>query len=104
MVLANKWRGVDAVVYQVRIDTGGGNQVPKRKQGTIALVWHGQSGRVGGVVVVGALAHWDYSMGRVEPRYEKRGGPETQKATTVEVVAFADVGDGWRFLVARHGA
>lgn len=82
MVLANKGRGVDTVINQVCIDTCRGNQMPKRKQGTVSLVWRGQSGRVRGVDVVRALAHWEYSMG-VEPRYGKKGGPETQTATRV---------------------
>jgi hypothetical protein len=34
----------------------------------------------------------------------ERNRPETQKATTVGVVAFAGFGSIWRFLVARHGA
>lgn len=51
MVLANKWRGVDAVINQVCIDTCSGNQMPKQKQGTVSLVWRGQSGRIGDVVV-----------------------------------------------------
>ena len=58
MVLANERCGVDAVINQVCIDTCSGNQMPERKQGTVSLVWRGESGRVGGVVVVRALAHW----------------------------------------------
>jgi len=101
VVLANKWRWVDAVINQVCIDTCRGNQMPKRKQGTVSLVWRGQSGRVRGVDVVRALAHWEYSIGLSRATGKRVVQKRKQPRGLVVAVGF---GGGWRFLVARHGA
>ena len=77
-MLENKWRGVDAVIDQVCIHTCRGNQMPKLKKRAISLVWRGQSARIGGVVVVRALAHWDTPWW-VEPRYGKSGVQKRKK-------------------------
>lgn len=56
-MLANKWRGVDAVGYEVGVNACGGNDLPQRKQGTISILGVQQLGGVGRSVVVRVLAH-----------------------------------------------